>query len=63
MFRAIKAPLTDQTKSILELIKYAFMSPDSIRFSKSKRAKSAADKFSSNNVNVANELRVINMGK
>ena len=50
LFKSIKAPLTAQTKSILELIKYAFMSPDSIRFSKIKRAKSAADKFSAANV-------------
>lgn len=50
LFKSIRAPLTPQTKSILELIKYAFMSPDSIKFSKQKRSKSAADKFSSNNV-------------
>lgn len=49
--------MTKQTKSILELIKYAFMSPDSIKFSKVKRAKSVADKFSAANVGQAKELR------
>ena len=33
------------------------MSPDSIKFSKIKRAKSAADKFSAANVGQARELR------
>jgi hypothetical protein len=33
LFKSIKAPLSPQTKSILELIKYAFSSPDSIIFS------------------------------